>query len=258
MQVHALLVDGFNLIRRIYEARVRSSGSEDMQAIADNAGNSLARALRTHTPTHVCVALDSHDKTWRHLLYSDYKQNRKPPPAELMDNLHLFRETFEALGVPSILLQNYEADDVIATLASKIARTDGKVTILSTDKIFLQLLSDRLVIFDHFKDELLTNRHVVDKFGVEPAQLVDYWSLVGDSTNNIKGVPGIGPQSARRLIAAFGTLAGILTAQTEDVLAERVKIHEREATISRRLVELEASVEVGLNLRSLRYRQDSH
>lgn len=258
MQVHALLVDGFNLIRRIYEARVRSSGSEDMQAIADNAGNSLARALRTHAPTHACVALDSHDKTWRHLLYGDYKQNRKPPPAELIDNLHLFRETFEGLGVPSILLQNYEADDVIATLASKIARTDGKVTILSTDKIFLQLLSDRLVIFDHFKDELLTNEHVVDKFGVEPAQLLDYWSLVGDSTNNIKGVPGIGPQSARKLIAAFGTLDGILTAQTEDNLAARVKAHEREATISRRLVELEASVEVGLNLRSLRYRHDSH
>ena len=137
----ALLIDGFNLVRRLYEARPH--GDEPVQEeVITSASQSLRRALREHQPSHVCCIFDSHDKTWRHELYPDYKANRKPTPQPLLDAIPQFEDAFLELGVKSITVPTYEADDVIATLAKGISGRGGKVTILSTDKNFLQLLDD--------------------------------------------------------------------------------------------------------------------
>jgi protein Xni len=249
MQV--LLVDGFNLIRRIYEARPHDDG-EIQQDVIDSVTSSLARAIRRFRPSHGCCVFDSQDKTWRHLLYSDYKQNRQPTPAPLLNALTLFEQSFNEIGIRCLNIPGYEADDVIATLASKISQAQGQVTILSTDKGFLQLLSEKVTIYDHFKDRAISEQDAFRKFGVHSYQLLDFWALTGDLTNNIKGVPGIGPKTAQQLLQEYDTLDNLLATESTGKAAERVYAHTREAIISRQLVGLKVDVEVGTNLKDLR------
>jgi protein Xni len=252
MQTQVLLVDGFNLIRRIYEARTHADDKLDPEVVASVAG-SLRRALNKFNPTHVCCVLDSHEKTWRHLLYPAYKENRKPTPQPLLDALPLFEAAFLELGVLSITVSGYEADDVIATLAHRISESGGTVWILSTDKGFLQLLDHRVVIYDHFNNRELTPEWVFEKYGVTHEQLVDYWALTGDSTNNVKGVPKIGPKTAQGLIAGHGTLSEILQNPPTGTVGDRITAHVRDADMCRQLALLKTDVEIGVNLKQLRY-----
>lgn len=244
MVTRLLLVDGFNLIRRIYEARRETS---DLDDIVKACGHSMGRALREHRPTHACVVLDSHDRTWRHLLYEEYKGNRKPTPAPLMDNLASFDAEFRALGVPSVKIQNYEADDVIATLAVGVANSGGDSVILSTDRMFLQLAGDRIRIFNHFDHVETTPADVRQRYGVGVEQLIDYWALAGDSSNNIKGVPGVGPKTAASLLSRYPDL--------ESIIASEEKVSGYTDTVKRckQLVTLKTDVALGINLRDLRY-----
>ena len=253
MPLHVLLVDGYNLVRRIYEARPEVTTGQQLEEVVANSVQSLQRALRRHAPSHACCVFESHDTTWRHLLYSGYKEDRKPTPAPLLEGIALFEEAFLTVGVPCLSVQSYEADDVIATLAWGISRQQGSAVILSTDRLYLQLLREGISVFDHFGDRFMTKEHVLEKFGVRPDQLLDYWSLTGVPTNQIKGVPKVGPKSAVQLLDRFGSLEGILVDTSADKLAARVQQHRRDVEISRQLVRLKTDVEVGINLKSLRY-----
>lgn len=247
-----LLVDGFNLVRRLYEARPH--GDEPVQEeVITSASQSLKRALREHQPSHVCCVFDSHDKTWRHELYPDYKANRKPTPQPLLDAIPRFEDAFLELGVKSLSVPGYEADDVIATLAKGISSKGGNVTILSTDKNFLQLLDAHVRVYDHFNDMQYTRDWVQEKYGVRHDQLVDYWALTGDSTTNIKGVPKIGPKTAQQLIAASDTLDELLQNPPEGTTGERIKEYKQEAEFTRQLVQLKTDVKAGVNLNQLRF-----
>jgi protein Xni len=200
--------------------------------------------------------MDSHEKTWRHLLYPAYKENRKPTPQPLLDALPLFAEAFLELGVLSITVSGYEADDVIATLAHRISESGGTVWILSTDKGFLQLLDHRVVIYDHFNNRELTPEWVLEKYGVSHEQLVDYWALTGDSTNNVKGVPKIGPKTAQDLIGSQGSLDSLLQNPPAGTAGDRIAAHIRDAEMCRQLARLKIDVEIGVNLKQLRFRPD--
>jgi len=257
MSPHVLLVDGYNLIRRIYEARPTVANEQQLEEVVTSAAQSLQRALRRHRPSHTCCVFEGHDTTWRHLLYPGYKETRKPTPALLLNGIVLFEEAFLTLGVPSVSVESYEADDVIATLAHGIKGKRGSEVILSTDRMYLQLLRDGITVFDHFNDRLLTKEHVEEKFNVRPDQLIDYWALTGDATNHIKGVPKIGPKSAELLLHEYNDLDGVLNVESEDKRVVRVQQHRRDARISRQLVTLKTDVEVGVNLKSLRYDPDS-
>ena len=257
MSPHVLLIDGYNLIRRIFEARPRQETEEHLQETVESAVHSLQRALGRHQPSHACCVLEAHDTTWRHLLYKGYKEDRKPTPAPLLNGLARFEASFSVVGVPCVSVQSYEADDVIATLALGITDNGGSVVILSTDRMYLQLLRDGVSVFDHFGDRFLTTEHVREKFGVRPDQLIDYWALSGAATNHIKGVPKIGPKSALQLLDRFGDLDGVLNAEPSDKLIARVQQYRRDAEVSRQLVMLKTDVEVGVNLRSLRYVPDA-
>ena len=147
--MHLLLVDGFNLIRRIYEARPHDD-SQVEEEVVTSAGQSLHRALKSHVPTHACCVFDSQEKTWRHLIYPEYKQNRSPTPAPLLEAIPQFENLFRQMKVNCLCIPGYEADDVIATLAHKTSEMGGDVTVLSTDKGFLQLLDKHIKVFDHF------------------------------------------------------------------------------------------------------------
>lgn len=251
MSPHLLLVDGYNLIRRIYEARPH--GETELPEVVLSASQSLQRALRRHQPSHACCVFESHDTTWRHLLYTGYKENRKPTPAALLNGISLFEEAFLTAGVTSVSVESYEADDVIASLAAGISDHRGSAVILSTDRMYLQLLRQGITVFDHFRNRFLTEEYVRDKFGVRPDQLIDYWALTGDATNHIGGVPNIGPKSAGQLVDRYGSLEEILKDDSTDKLVARVQHNRHDADISRQLVTLKTDVEVGVNLKSLRY-----
>lgn len=239
-----LLVDGFNLIRRIFEAR---KAGNDPEAVIEACQRSLVRAVRDHEPSHACVAWDSHDTTWRHLLYVDYKANRKPTPALLLDNLDAFDAAFrDVAGVASIKLASYEADDIIATMARRLAESGGQAIILSMDKLFLQLLGDGIRVYNHFDHTETNDSDVMARYGIRVAQLADFWALAGDSSNNIKGVPGIGPKRAAELLSRYEDLEAILAG--EAALEE----HADTARRCRQLVTLKTDVELGINLRDFR------
>ena len=175
MPIRFLVIDGFNLIRRIYEARIHkekhqgessSVSGEDMKQVVDAAKSSLARALNTHQPTHAAVVMEQHDKTWRHLLYPEYKANRSETPPMLMSKLPQFEAAFAELGVRSFGVESYEADDVVATLAAVVAKNNGEVVILSTDKIYLQLVNDKVIVYDHFADQRCDRNYIKEKYGI--------------------------------------------------------------------------------------------
>ncbi|MGI9322557.1 MAG: 5'-3' exonuclease H3TH domain-containing protein [Pseudomonadales bacterium] len=254
--VRFLVADGFNLIRRIFEAR--QGASDDLSEVIAACRASLRRALLAHKPSHAAVVLEHHDATWRHLLYPDYKADRPPPPAALLDGLPQFTEAFADEGVKTTAAHNYEADDVIATLASGVAARQGKVIILSTDKLFLQLLAPGIEIIDHFNNKKLDSEHVKARYGVSVESFVDYLALVGDRSVNLKGVPGIGDKAARQLLERFGSLEQLLasSAVTDDKSLEtkRQKVLDSadEANRCRQLCTLKRDVELGDNLRHFR------
>ncbi len=248
-----LAVDGLNLIRRIFEARQVLSAS-DMPAAIEATAASLDRALQKHRPTHAVVVFEMSDKTWRHLLYPDYKAHRSATPILMREALPDYRAAFRERGVSSIEAESYEADDVIATLANAVAGSGGRVVILSTDKIYLQLVDSKIELFDHFNERAWKPGDVEEKYGVPVSSYIDYLALVGDSSNNIKGVPGVGPKTAEALIAQYGSLDAMLGADVETASASLKKVHRaaEEARRCHQLVTLKTDVALGHNLRELR------
>lgn len=254
MRVRFLLIDALNLIRRVYAAQPGEDGPERVRGTIDSARGSLRRALRECEPTHAVVVFEGEGRGWRYESYTGYKAGRTPMPEALRSGLPDFEEAFLGEGVASVSFPGVEADDVIATLASKVALRGGRVVILSTDRAFLQLLSDRIEVRDHFRQRDLDRTFVTEKYGVEPGQFVDFLALCGESTNNIKGVPGIGPKSAAGLLKEFGTLEGLLSASgtLKGRSAEALRKHAEGARRAKTLVTLRADLELGLNLKSFR------
>ncbi|MFQ5743660.1 MAG: flap endonuclease Xni [Acidobacteriota bacterium] len=255
MAINLLVVDALNLIRRVYAAQPGEDRPERASSSLTASVQSLERALRECRPSHAACVFEGQGRSWRHQLYADYKAGHSPMPEALRQQLPAFKEEFDKHGVSSFDLPTLEADDVIATLATKVGLRGGGTVILSTDKVFLQLLSANVRVRDHFGRRELDRAFVVNKFGVPPEQLVDLLALAGDSTNNIPGVPGIGPKTAAKLVTEFGTLEKILSAAPTIAgkVGERLRAHAEEARLSWSLVRLRVDLELGLNLRSLRY-----
>ncbi|MCZ6501597.1 MAG: flap endonuclease Xni, partial [Gammaproteobacteria bacterium] len=186
------------------------------------------------------------------LLYADYKGGRKPTPEPLLDGIPAMERRFERLGIQSFSLPNYEADDVIATLAAGITSAGGEAIILSTDRSHLQLLGGGVRIFNHFDQTEYLETDVVSRYGVNVSQLTDYWALTGDSSNNIKGVPKIGKKSAAELLNRYASLEEILSSEEEDGKVHRVQADASLARRCKQLVTLKLDVELGINLRTFR------
>ena len=261
MSIRFLVIDGFNLIRRIYEARIHKEkpqsessnvSAEEMKQVIEATKSSLARALKAHQPTHAAVVMEHHDKTWRHLLYPEYKANRSETPPMLLSKLPEFAAAFAELGVQSFGIDSYEADDVVATLATVVAANNGGVVILSTDKIYLQLVNDKVIVYDHFANKRCDRIYIKEKYGIVQEQYIDYLALVGANSNNIKGVQGIGPKSAVTMLSEHASLDHILSAQPTSTMLKKVSAGSSNALRSRQLVTLKTDVELGQNLKSFR------
>ncbi|QBL08658.1 flap endonuclease Xni [Rheinheimera sp. D18] len=268
--VHLLLIDALNLIRRLYAVQERPylplqddvAESTKIQ-IVHNTENMLRQALtrlqHDLKPSHALLVFDGRGSQWRKALYPDYKANRKPMSAILADALVGLKHCASTIGINSVEQDEYEADDIIASVATKLAQHGQQVTIVSTDKGFLPLLADNIHIYDPFLRQFHDEDSVQQKFGVSTAQLVRYWSLVGDSTNHIPGVNGIGPKGAHDLLALGATLTDALEhPDCHKKLREKILQHKEQIKIFMQLLTLRTDVQLGLNLQEMRINPQAH
>lgn len=245
------LIDGSSYIYRAYHA-IRSLSTRS--GFPTNAiygfANMLWKVLRDHHPTYVAMVLDSPGPTFRHEIYPKYKANRPPMPEDLVVQMPRIDDLIRAFNVPSIRIQGMEADDIIATLASKYAEKVDKIVIVSSDKDLMQLVTDKVIMLDTMKDRWVDEKAVFEKFGVKPSQVVQVQALMGDSSDNIPGLPGVGPKTAGKLIEKFGTIENLLKRHCEvgGKVGEKLPEQVEELHTSLSLVKLRDDVPVSTTL----------
>ncbi len=188
--------------------------------------NMMMNLIQDNPCTHILVIFDAKRKNFRNDIYPEYKANRRETPEELIPQFPLIRQACDALNVPWLEMEGYEADDLIATYANLASQQGWKITVISADKDLMQLMTDSVVLYDPMKKKMLSVPDVQNKFGVTPDKVVDVQSLMGDSTDNIPGANGIGPKTAAELIQKFGTLHNLL-----DHLDEIPQVKRREGLI---------------------------
>ncbi len=212
--------------------------------------NMMMNLIQENPCTHIVVIFDAKRKNFRNDIYSEYKANRRETPEELIPQFPLIRAACDALNVPWLEMEGYEADDLIATYANLASQQAWKTTVISADKDLMQLMTDSVSLYDPMKKKMLTPEDVQNKFGVTPDKVVDVQSLMGDSTDNIPGANGIGPKTAAELIQKFGSLHNLLEHLNEIPQAKRREglIRDKEQIlISEKLVTLAKDAPVDTN-----------
>ncbi len=205
------LVDAMSNIHRAYHAiqRLSTSAGRPTNAIYGFV-NMLRKMLREHTPDYLAVAWDGPERTVRHEAYAEYKANRQPMADDLRVQLPAIRQILDAYGIPVLELAGYEADDVIGTLSKKASTMGFDVVIVTADKDMLQLVGPRVRVFHTGREKFLDEAGVREFFGVAPDRVADVLALMGDSVDNIPGVPRVGEVTAKKWIAEFGDLTTLL------------------------------------------------
>ncbi len=256
---HVFLVDGSGFIFRAFHAlppMTRPDGTP-VNAVYGFC-NMLMKLLRDTDADHIAVIFDSARKTFRNEIYPEYKAQRPPPPEELIPQFQLCRDAVEAFNVPAVDLPGYEADDLIATYTRQARAIDAEVTVVSSDKDLMQLVEDKVVLFDAMRNRELGLDAVQEKFGVGPDKVVEVQALAGDSVDNVPGVPGIGVKTAALLISEYGDLEGLL-AHAEEIKQpkrrEALITNAELARVSRQLVLLKDDVPVERDLDSFNVRE---
>ena len=247
---HLFLVDGSAYIFRAYHALPPLTRKSDGLPVGAVSGfcNMLWKLLQEArdtsvgvVPTHFAVIFDYSSKTFRNELFPEYKANRSEPPEDLRPQFGLIREATRAFNLPCIEKEGYEADDLIATYAKEAAKAGGDVTIISSDKDLMQLIGPKVSMYDSMKDRQMGVPEVIEKWGVPPEKMIDLQALSGDSTDNIPGVPGIGPKTAAQLLEEYGDLETLLARAGEikqNKRRENLIEHADLARISKKLVTL--------------------
>jgi DNA polymerase-1 len=248
---HVFLVDGSGYIFRAYHALPPLNRKSDGLQVNAVLGfcNMLWKLLRDmkpeERPTHLAVIFDKSEKTFRTDFYPDYKAHRPDAPADLIPQFPLIREAVHAFDIPCLEQAGYEADDLIATYARLACEAGATATIVSSDKDLMQLVTDCVIMYDTMKDKRIGIPEVIEKFGVPPDKVIEVQSLIGDSTDNVPGVPGIGVKTAAQLIGEYGDLETLLSRAGEikqDKRRQTLIDNAEQARISKRLVTLDQNV----------------
>jgi len=256
---HVFLIDGSGFIFRAFHGLPPMVRGDGTPVNAVFGFTKMIMKLVSDTDADcIAVIFDHARKTFRSDIYPEYKAHRPPPPDELIPQFALVREATEALNVPAIALEGYEADDIIATYAREAVELGADVTIVSSDKDLMQLVSDRVTMLDAMKNRVIGVAEVVEKFGVGPEQVVEVQALAGDSADNVPGVQGIGVKTAAQLLAEFGDLESLLQRAGEIKQPKRrEKLLEQAdmARISRQLVTLKDDVPLDIRVSEFHVRK---
>jgi DNA polymerase-1 len=257
---HVFLVDGSSYIFRAYHALPPLNRKSDGLQVNAVLGfcNMLWKLLRDmppdNQPTHLAIVFDKSEITFRNKLYPDYKAHRPPAPDDLIPQFALIREAVRAFDLPCLEQIGFEADDLIATYAREAGERGATTTIVSSDKDLMQLVTDKVTMFDTMKDRRIGIAEVIEKFGVPPEKVVEVQALAGDSTDNVPGVPGIGVKTAAQLIVEYGDLETLLFRAGEIKQPKRREAlieNAEKARISRQLVLLDDKVTLEVPLDEL-------
>lgn len=260
---HLFLVDGSGFIFRAFHAIPALNRKSDGLPVNAVSGfcNMLWKLLRDArntdvgvTPTHLAVIFDYSSTTFRKEIYPLYKANRSAPPEDLIPQFGLIRHATRAFNLPCIETEGFEADDIIATYARQAEATGADVTIVSSDKDLMQLVTSNVHMYDAMKDKQIGIPDVIEKWGVPPEKMIDLQAMTGDSTDNVPGIPGIGPKTAAQLLEEFGDLETLLARAGEIKQVKRrenIVANAELARLSRQLVELRIDVPLDMKLEEL-------
>ncbi|HIQ23212.1 MAG TPA: DNA polymerase I [Planctomycetes bacterium] len=243
-------VDAHSLIYQVFHAlpEMSSPEGEPVGAVYGFARDVLM--LLEKRPDYLFCAFDEPGKKFRHALFEAYKANRPAMPDELVSQVAAIRELIDALGIPALGHPDYEADDILATIARITEEQGGRCVLVTTDKDCRQLISDRVLLYNIRKDQVFDRQALEAEWGIRPDQVVDFQALVGDPSDNVPGVPLIGPKLAGQLLKTYGTLEGVLE-HAEEVAGtkrrENLKAHSQHVLLSRQLVRLERHVPVAID-----------
>jgi DNA polymerase I len=254
------LIDGSSQMYRAYHA-FRGRGLSNQEGHTTHAVyvfvTMLRKLVNDHHPTYLAASFDLAGPTFRDQIVSDYKATRAAMPDDLQEQINWVHEACEAMGVPIVTAAGYEADDVIGTMALRAAREGFEVAVVSIDKDFFQLVHNGIRVYDPREDGAwFDEAGVIEKFGVKPSQVVDVLALVGDTSDNVAGVPGIGKKGAVDLVTQFGSLDALLERASELKPKQREALtnHRADALQSRELVTIRTDVPLEVDFESLRYR----
>ncbi len=246
------LIDGNALLYRSYYAIQRLSTSRGFPTNAIYGFlSTLRKLLGQEKPSYLGIVFDTGKPTLRHQAFKAYKAHRKPMPEDLISQVPVLKKVIRAMNIPLFEQENYEADDVLGSLARKAGKLRVPSVIVSTDKDLLQLVDAQTMVYNPAKEIYLDEAKVKEVFGVAPSQVIDVLSLWGDPSDNVPGVPGIGEKTSKSLISQFGSLENLLS-RLEEIknprLRESIKQNKDKLDLSRQLVTIEKDLDVRFNL----------
>lgn len=249
MTTTLLLVDGSSYLHRAFNAvRPLSTRAGEPTGAIYVVVNMLRKLMADYPTEHIAIIFDAPGKNFRHALYHDYKANRPPLPDALAQQIEPLHALIRGLGLPLLQVADVEADDVIATLARQAAAQGMRVVIFSGDKDLAQLVDEQISLLDPMRNRMLDRDGVLEKYGVLPTQIVDYLALIGDSSDNIPGIPGVGPKTAAKWLKEYGSLDAIL-AHAEEFSGHsgaNLRASQEQLPLAQQLVTLDCAVALPL------------
>jgi DNA polymerase-1 len=256
MRKKLTLIDGYGFVFRAYYAIPPLMRTDGTQLNAVYGFTSMIMKLLENLETsHIALVLDYGGKTFRSEIYPEYKANRASCPLDLIPQFKIIRDSAKAMNLAILEKQGFEADDIIATLTKKYAHEDFQVMIISSDKDLMQLINTNVLMYDAMKNKMITEKNVEEKFFVSPNRVLDVLALIGDQSDNIPGIKGIGPKTAAELINQFGSLENIFMNIGEIKQDKRRQLlveGEKNARLSKILANLKCDVEINIDLEELK------
>ncbi len=216
--------------------------------------NMLKKLLNDEQPSHIAVVFDAKGKTFRHEAYQEYKANRPPMPDELQSQIEPLYNVIRAMGLPLISEVGVEADDVIGTLAVQAAEQGHQVLVSTGDKDMAQLVNDHVTLVNTMSNTKMDASGVKEKFGVTPRQIIDYLALMGDKSDNIPGVPSVGPKTAAKWLNEYDSLEGVVknAEAIKGKVGEKLREHIDQLPLSKDLTTIRCDLELGLTVDELK------
>ncbi|MEJ6794127.1 MAG: 5'-3' exonuclease H3TH domain-containing protein, partial [Flavobacteriales bacterium] len=256
-----VLVDGSSYLFRAYHAMpyLTNKQGEPTGAIL-GVLNMLKKLPTKYNTKHVAVIFDAKGKSFRNDIYPEYKVNRKSIDDELRVQIKPLHDIIKKMGFPLIVVDGVEADDVIGTLAKDLEKEDCRVVISTGDKDMAQLVNEKVVLFDSMKNVTADVYGVVEKYGVRPDQIIDYLALMGDSSDNIPGVPSVGPKTAVKWLAEYENMEGVITNQDKikGKVGEKLRDNIEQLRLSYTLATIKCDLELGLSLDDLKCKKSDN